>query len=186
MEVVKKAAKTPARLLTLAEFRRKYGGKEDGFKYEFNNGALEKSPSAMKVKQVHIINNLQRRFTQTQAYQAGDALVGELELFTSSFQLRKPDLAWLPKAKMLADDESVSGFVVEVISPTDSYRRVFNKLKEYFVAGVQVVWHIIPEDEQVYVYTSPTRVAICEGDTICSAAPALPDFEIAAADIFRK
>lgn len=121
VESVKKAAKTPARPLTLAEFRRKYGGKEDGFKYEFNNGIIEKSPSAMKVQQVHIINNLQRRFTQTQSYQGGDALIGELEQLTSLFQMRKPELAWLPKAKMLADDESVSGFVIEVISPTDSY-----------------------------------------------------------------
>lgn len=41
--------KRQPRLLTLVEFRRKYSNREDGFKYEFNNGLIEKSPSAMNI-----------------------------------------------------------------------------------------------------------------------------------------
>ena len=75
---------------------------------------------------------------------------------------------------------------IEIISPTDNYLKVNKKLREYFKAGVKVVWQIVPEEQTVYVYTSPTKVTICEGDTVCSAAPVVTDFTIPAKDIFVK
>ena len=183
---LKVAQKRTVRPLTLEAFRRKYADREDGFKYEFNNGAIEKTPSAMKVKQLHILRNLRLHFLKTRAFQNGDMFETEIEQLTSPFQMRRPDMALVPSSKIKTGDESVSNFVVEIISPTDEFRRVNIKLREYFQAGVQVVWHIFPEDEQVYVYTSPTKVTICEGETICSGSPALADFEIAAAAIFVK
>ncbi len=176
----------PKRLLTLAEFRRKYSDREDRYKYEFNNGMVEKSPSTMKVKQFHIVDNLTEGFRKTQAFQKGGRLATEIEQLTSAFQLRRPDLAYLTREKIKNNDESISEFAIEIISPTDNYIKVVEKRREYFRAGMKVLWQIIPEEQSVYVYTSPTQVTICEGNTICSAAPVIPDFEIAAEDIFAK
>jgi Uma2 family endonuclease len=173
-------------LITLEQFRRRYSDREDGYKYEFNNGVIEKSPSQMKVKQFHIVDNLAEAFRKTSAFQQGGRLATEIEQLTSPTQLRRPDLAYLTRAKIQHDDESVSEFVIEILSPTDNILKVNRKLREYFKAGVKVVWQIMPESQEVYVYTSPTKVTICEGDTPCSAAPVVPDFEIAAKDIFVK
>lgn len=178
--------KRSPRLLTLEQFRRRYSDREDGFKYEFNNGIIEKSPSKMKVKQFHIVDNLTEAFRKTSAFQQGGRLATEIEQLTSVVQLRRPDLAYLTRAKIQHSDESVSEFVVEILSPTDNYLKVNQKLREYFKAGVKVVWHIMPEEQTVYVFTSPTNVTICEGDTVCSAAPVVSDFSIAAKDIFVK
>jgi Uma2 family endonuclease len=179
-------AKRSPRVLTLEQFRRRYSDREDGYKYEFNNGVIEKSPSHMKVKQFHIVDNLTEAFRKTSAFQQGGRLATEIEQLTSPVQLRRPDLAYLTRAKIQRDDESVSEFVIEILSPTDNILKVNRKLREYFKAGVKVVWQIMPEEQAVYVYTSPTKVTICEGDTICSAGPVVPDFTIAAKDIFEK
>ena len=61
---------------------------------------------------------------------------------------------------------------------------VNQKLKEYFDAGVQVVWHIFPQQQLVYVYKSVKNVFIASDDDMCTAQPALPDFSIKAKDIF--
>lgn len=60
------------------------------------------------------------------------------------------------------------------------------KLNEYFNAGVQVVWQVIPVTETVKVYTSPKNVTICSDSDICSAAPVLADFQIPAHQVFGK
>ena len=180
-----KLKRTP-RILTLEQFRRRYSDREDGYKYEFNNGVIEKSPSQMKVKQFHIVDNLIEAFRASSAFQQGARLATEIEQLTSPVQLRRPDLAYLTRTKIQRDDESVSEFVIEIISPTDNYLKVNKKPREYFNAGVKVVWQIEPEEQSVYVYTSPAKVTICEGETLCSAAPVVPDFTIAAKDIFVK
>ena len=138
----------------------------------------------MTVRQFHIVDNLIENFRETAAFKSGGRLASEIEQMTSISQLRRPNLAYLTRSKIQTEDESVSEFVIEIISPTDNYLKVKKKLREYFKAGVRVVWQIIPEEQSVHVFTSPTQVTICEGETLCSAAPVVPDFQIPAKDIF--
>lgn len=51
--------------------------------------------------------------------------------------------------------------VIEMILPSDKAVKVDEKVAEYFKAGVQVVWHIYPETEAVYVFTSRRNVGVC-------------------------
>lgn len=85
---------------------------------------------------------------------------------------------------MKKGENQISSWVVEIISTNDQVNLINQKLDEYFQAGVHVVWHIFPDSKQVYVYTSPEQVTICRGKTICSAAPALEDLELAAEELF--
>lgn len=173
--------------LTLEQFWDKYSDREDGFKYELNNGFVEKTPRKMKIKELYIANNIRRAFSQTSAYQAGDGLFDEVEIETLPEQGRRPDMAYVTKSQLdKGDNRSLPTFVVEVISDTDGINRVNNKLEEYFQAGMLVVWHILPQQQLIYVYTSSIDVKICRGDMMCSAAPAVVDFQMSAYDIFRK
>jgi Uma2 family endonuclease len=180
-----KPKRTP-RLLTLEEFRRKYSGREDGYKYEFSNGIVQKSPGATNIHQFHIVDNIMERFRATTAFKQGDRLAPEIEQMTIPGHLRRPDLALLSHGKVSRNDESISGFVVEIISPNDKHDDIVKKRREYFRAGVKVVWQIAPVEQTVSVYTSPTKVAICEGDEKVSAAPAVPDLSMSVAEIFAK
>lgn len=46
----------------------------------------------------------------------------------------------------------VPNLAVEVVSRTDSADHVVDKVAEYFHAGVERVWVVLPSQEHVYVY----------------------------------
>lgn len=179
--------KAAPRRLTLEEFRRKYSDREDGYKYEFVKGEIIKTPSNMNPTQLFIVRNLSRFFAKTSAYANGAELIPEVDQITLPLQLRRPDLSlWTSERIEKAQDESVSEFVIEIISPTDRSVKVEEKVLEYFEAGVKVVWLLFPQTQTAHVYTSPISVMICKGDRVCSAAPVVPDFEIRAEEVFAR
>lgn len=181
-----KIAGRQPRRISLAEFLRQYSDKEDGYKYEWNNGAVEKT-NAMNQYQSRLFFLLNRLFLNTMAFKNGGGLISETDMATSENQLRRPDIAYYSGeqiAKMEPGENQIAPWLAEVISPTDNADKINEKMEEYFRAGVQVVWHIFPASSQVYVYTAPDQVTICRGKTMCSGAPALPDFEISAEELF--
>ena len=168
-------------------FLKKYGKGSIGYKYEWNAGIVEKTTS-MKQNELYIVNNLQERLYMLHLNKRG-LLSQETEVWTSKTQWRKPDIAYFSKEQIqtsAANQNNIPPFVIEVISTFDPINIVTNKVIEYFKAGVEVVWHIFPEQQMVYIFTSPKLITVCEGDDICSAAPALPDFQMAAKDIFKQ
>lgn len=105
---------------------------------------------------------------------------------------RKPDVAFvsfqrwaqsraIPKVNAwpVAPD-----LAVEVISPTDKMFDVFDKLREYFDGGVQQVWHVLSNVEQLHVYTSPTAVRILTRADVLAGDPVVPGFRMPVADLF--
>lgn len=181
----KKIEKKPRRV-SKARFLREYADREDGYKYEWNNGAVEKT-QAMNQQQAEIYFILLTYFQKSAAAEAGGGLITETDMYTSTVQLRRPDIAFYSGEQrkwMKKGENQIPAWVVEIISSNDQVNLINQKLDEYFQAGVQVVWHIFPESQQVYVYTSPEQVTICRGKTICSAAPALEDLEVSAEELF--
>lgn len=78
--------------------------------------------------------------------------------------------------------------MIEVISNHDEMNTVVGKMQDYRAAGVQIVWHILPNHGEVHVYKGQALevMKVCKGNDICSAAPALPDFELPATEIFQR
>jgi Uma2 family endonuclease len=178
--------KTMARPISLEQFLLKYSNCEDGYKYEWNKGTIEKT-KAMNQRQAIMQAIMLRYFIKTEMFKAGGLFTAETDMQTSITQLRRPDLAIYTEAQVeliKKGENQIAVWVAEVISPTDNVNRINFKLDEYFLAGVQVVWHIFPESKQVYVYTSSENVKICKGKTICSAVPAVEGFEISAEELF--
>jgi Uma2 family endonuclease len=187
-DIQKPFAKKTQRLITLEAFHRLYDNKEDVYKYEWNNGIVEKTPRTMNRSQLEIVQILSRLFTTTQAYKNMGELEKEVKMFLpKANRTRIADLAYLTQAQIKDKNDispSVSEFVIEIISKTDRADDIDAKLDEYFNDGVKVVWQIFPQLKKVEVYTSPENVVICRGATICSASTVLPDFFIAAEDVF--
>lgn len=159
----------------------------DGFKYEWNDGEIIKFEK-MKKKHLYLIRHLTRLFATTNAYQQGGELITEQNVLLTPNQMRRPDLAYFSgeqiNTSLISDAEPIPAFAVEIISPTDDAEDVETKLVEYFKAGVQVVWHIYPENQVVYVYTSRKNVTLCLEDDVCRAAPVLPDFSLSVNALF--
>ena len=172
--------------ITLEEFLRLYSDIEDGYKYEYNAGIIEKTKS-MDQEQGFIQKILMRLFIKTTVFQEDGSFLAETDMKTSETQLRRPDLSIYygsQQAGIAKRENQVAPWVAEIISPSDNANKINLKTDEYFKAGVKVVWNIYPASNQVYVYTSPEDIKVCRGKTICSAKPALPDFEISAENIF--
>lgn len=187
--VIEKNILKPSKIVSLTTFFSKYATAKDGFKYEYNNGIIEKTLRMVTKKQWFIIDNIERHFAQTAAYKRGDTIFREPEVWTSDLQVRAPDMAYLTKKQIRKepdDEKTMSPFLIEVVSPTDRMYKVNAKIREYFNAGTSVVWLILPDSKEVYVYTSPTQIQVCEGTTKCFAGSFLPDFDISAADIFNR
>lgn len=172
--------------LSVKDFLRLYADTEDGYKYEWNNGQIEKTKSKNQ-EQGTIQDVLMRLFCKTSIFQEGGLYLAETDMKTSDIQLRRPDLAIYhadQRKKMAKGENQIAIWVGEIISDSDNANKVNEKIEEYFKAGVQVVWNIYPASNQVHVYTAVDEVMICKGERICSGQPALDDFEIRAAILF--
>jgi Uma2 family endonuclease len=107
--------------------------------------------------------------------------------------VRMPDIAFtswdrfptrkLPKAPIpdLAPD-----LAVEVISEGNTETEMENKLREYFAAGVRLVWYVYPETRTVHVYTSPTDVRLLGEDDTLDGGAVLPGFRLSIRQWFEK
>jgi Uma2 family endonuclease len=174
------------RRITKEQFLRDYSNRDDGFKYEYNNGLIEKT-KGMNQQQSKFFILLLDLFIKTNAFKSGGRLVMETDMNTSNSQTRRPDIAFYSNDQlplMWKGINQVAPWVIEIISPSDNAYKLNEKLEEYFKAGVQVVWQIFPASPKVEVYTALDKVQICMGKTMCTAAPALLDFEISAEDLF--
>ncbi len=183
---VKSELKGEQTYLTLEDFMREYYDREDGYKYEWNDGEIEKT-QGMNQEQAIIQAILMRLFIGTKVLEEGGIFISEVDMYTSKKQLRKPDLAIFlgsQVSKLKKESTEIAPWVAEIISESDNINRVNLKVDEYFNAGVQVVWHIFPASKQVYVFTAADKVTICRGKTVCSGKPAIANFEIAAEDLF--
>src|SRR5207253_1871778 len=54
----------------------------------------------------------------------------------------------------------VPDLAVEVISPSNSFAEIDQKILEYFDAGVRAVWVIVEETQRMQVYDSPKKIQI--------------------------
>ncbi|MFN4255477.1 MAG: Uma2 family endonuclease [Saprospiraceae bacterium] len=178
----------PKRLISLEKFLERYTSREDPFKYEWNNGIVEKSPRTMNRSQFLLLQKLMRLFVGTKDFSNGNMLTSEVDIYLPlANRTRRADIAYLTAEQMKSSrngELSVCPFVIEVISKNDQINEVGQKIREYFENGVQVVWTVFPRLQKVEVYRSVRDVTICFDDDVCSAAPVLPDFEISVRELF--
>jgi Uma2 family endonuclease len=184
-----KVEKLSKRFISLETFFSRYSNREDGYKYEWHDGTVEKSLRTMNRDQSKIQAAILAYFYTNPSFLQEGAFLVELDMFIpTKKRTRRADMAFLTKQQMnktTEGDISVASFVIEVISQFDKINEFETKLKEYFDNGVQVVWQIIPLSKTVKVFTSVKEVKICQDNDICSASPALPSFQMTVQDILK-
>jgi Uma2 family endonuclease len=107
--------------------------------------------------------------------------------------VRIPDVAFVawdrfpnrqvPSAKV---PEVVPNLAVEVLSEGNTRREMERKLKEYFLAGVELVWFVDPEERTVTVYTSPDESETLSEKGTLSGGAVLPGFAVPVAELFAS
>jgi len=107
---------------------------------------------------------------------------------------RRPDVAFVsyqrwPKGKRIPKTEAwaiVPDLAVEVVSPSNTWNEVLEKIKDYFRSGVQLVWVVSPVTEQVYVYTSLDANRILNRENALDGGNLLPGFTLPLAQVVRE
>jgi Uma2 family endonuclease len=92
------------------------------------------------------------------------------------FPARKvPRLAMLNGAPALA---------VEVLSPSNTQEEMDRKLRDFFAAGVRLVWYIDDARRTVQVFTAVDQSTVLREPDSLTGDPVLPGFTLPLADLF--
>lgn len=117
-----------------------------------------------------------------------------IQVFTEAFfdvganrdRTRRPDLA-LIAGTLPTEPELIRTLLpvmtVEVISPNNTTLGDWDKIEEYFAAGVQLVWLALPPHRTIIAFRPDRATVFRPGDTI-TAEPVLPGFSCPVTDLF--
>jgi Uma2 family endonuclease len=78
----------------------------------------------------------------------------------------------------------VPDLAVEVISRNNTPKEMGDKLKEYFVKGVRLVWYVRPRPRVVDVYTVPDRFTRLTSSMRLDGGEVLPGFSVLVGELF--
>jgi Uma2 family endonuclease len=126
-------------------------------------------------------------------YKLGWVMTGEVGIYTryNPDRVRGADVLFISTER--APGGPQQGFmtiapelVVEVLSPTDRWRELQEKIAEYFAVGVEWVWVVVPTSRTVLVYRSSTDAEqLGEGETL-QGEGILAGFTLSVAEIFAE
>ena len=156
--------------------------------YEYVKGELVLMPAASAE---HGIVSA-RIFLHLGLYVRGNQL-GEVVTPDTGFQVGervlKPDIAFISSAQ-LPDDLSKAfpvppDLAVEVVSPSDAFRRVIEKAFAYLEAGTQIVWVIEPGSKTVTVYRSETDIKLLTRNDTLTGEDVVEGFSCQVSQLFE-
>lgn len=180
------ALSLPTHLQTVEEFEQWQRQYVHEGSYEFVRGRIvEKEP--MKQNELDLIDFLVRQFIETPQFRQRHTLYSEIDTYIDNFRKRVPDLTYFTaeQRQAIRQGERVNTlFAIEILSDSESYQDVLDKIQDYFDGGTQLVWYIVPKQKKIHVYTSPDESKVYKGANVISAAPVLPDFQFIVADLF--
>lgn len=123
----------------------------------------------------------------------GVVLAGSAMMRLAPGVVRIPDASYFAWSRFpgrrLPDDpvcEIVPDLAMEIISPANTPEEMTRKLKEYFDAGVRLVWYVYPVQREVHVFRSAEDCAVLrDGDTL-EGGDVLPGFSLSLTTFFNS
>jgi len=160
---------------------------KDGRKWELVDGRLTEVPTEWEHDAIGI--NL-IGLLLPHARGLGFMSSGQAGFRMTSGNVRAPDVSYTRKGRIPGGKPSNSfgsvapDLCVEIISPSEKQGAMTRKVREYFDAGAEQVWHLFPEEQQVIVFTSPTETRTLDADDTLAAEGILPGFSCRVGDLF--
>jgi Uma2 family endonuclease len=75
---------------------------------------------------------------------------------------------------------------VEVLSEGNTPGEMQRKLRDYFAAGVRLVWYVDLRDQTAAVYTGLDRCTVLRGDEFLVGGEVLPGFEVKLGEVLAR
>lgn len=80
----------------------------------------------------------------------------------------------------------VPNFVIEVLSTGNTYAEMSRKRREYFQAGVQLLWMVDHRTRTVTVFRSSLDATVFSDDKTIDGGEVLPGWQVSIADLFSR
>jgi Uma2 family endonuclease len=134
---------------------------------------------------------LLRKFLEQ--HDLGDLVGADATMRIMPKMVRIPDVSFIrwekyPKRERPTEaiPDIVPDLAIEVLSEGNTPGELTRKLKDYFLAGVEVVWFVEPQKRTVEVFTAPDRSAVfTEGQTL-DGGEVLPGLRLPVRDVFAR
>jgi Uma2 family endonuclease len=161
--------------------------------FEVINGiVVEKEMGARELEIANILVRYLGTFVSTR--RLGRALIEFIFRIDPTKDLqRRPDVAFVSHAQWpchrrvpkVAVWDMVPDLAIEVVSPTNTANDVQEKIHDYFDAGVRKVWVIYPNQMEIYVYSSPTRIEVLSLGQELDGGDLVPGFKLPLSALFE-
>ncbi len=105
--------------------------------------------------------------------------------------IRSPDASVMRRERLpqgKSPDEFIEGapdLAVEVVSPSEDIRDLYQKVLEYFESGAQEVWLLFPARKQVYRYRAPLEVEVLHENDLLTGGTLIPNFQVRVSELFE-
>ena len=165
---------------------------DDGFRYELVRGELIKMSPAGNKHGRFAANVTTSLGPHVKANKLGAVYAAETGFWLASEPdtVRAPDVAFVSQ-KRLDEVGDVDGFwpgapdlVVEVISPSDTYTEVEEKVFAWLGAGARMVVVVNPRKRAATVYRSLTDIRVLTEDDTLNGSDVVPGWTMAVKNIF--
>ncbi len=166
-------------------------GRERGI-FELVDGVLvEKAMGKMESLLAGAIIAILRGFVLPRHLGIITAPDGMMRLAPAIF--RAPDIAFISWGRIpggpLSEEslaEVVPDLAVEVLSPSNSKAEMARKRRDYFEAGVRLVWEVDPRARTVAVFDDPERSTVLDASMTLDGGDVLPGFVLPLLDLFGE
>ncbi len=163
---------------------------DDGFRYELIAGELHR---LMPTGEEHGLTAMAfgwRLAQFVEVHKLGRVYAAEtgFKLAVNPDTVRAPDVAFIRKEKLAEVQKGylqiVPDLAVEVVSPSDVYTEVEDKVKDWLEFGVTVVVVVNPRQRTVKVHRSLTDVKVLTEKDVLELPDILLGWQLLIADIF--
>ncbi len=182
---------TAVKLITAAEFAR-MPDPPNGSKEELVRGVIVTMPApGFRHGEVQLaVGTLLRQYARAN-HNGRVTVESGLQTEFDPDTVRGPDVAFWSAERLPLDQmpqvypEVAADLVVEIQSPSSRRQTTQDKIREYLIRGVRMIWVVDPEARTVTVYRQPGEGRLLWQDAILSGEDVLPGFQCRVAEFFE-
>jgi Uma2 family endonuclease len=165
---------------------------DDGFRYELVRGEIRRMPPAGSEHGAVIMHLGGPLYQFVKGHDLGVVFGAEtgFKIASDPDTVRAPDLAFVRRERIPEGGipkqfwPGAPDLAVEVISPSDTYTEVEEKVNDWLAAGTRLVLVLNPRTRTATVYTSLTDVMRLTESDVLDGGAVLPGFTCRVAELF--
>ncbi len=122
----------------------------------------------------------------------GETCAAETGFRLTPNTVRGADLAFIRKEKLEIFGIPINFFptapdlAVEVISPSNTYDEIQDKIEKYFAGGTKLIWIVDPKRHKIFVHRPNNTVSLLSETDFLEGEDVIPNFHLPLEKIFGK